>query len=101
MNVEELIVRLRIEEDNMHSEKRVLSQSEIKANVVEHGQSSNFTKKKKDNQRVQFRTKRGISKKQKFQGKCFNCDKMGHKAADCRLPKKNNNKEAYVIEEIV
>ena len=55
MNVEELIVRLRIEEDNMRSEKRVLSQFEIKANVVEHGQSSNL--KKKDNQRVQFRTK--------------------------------------------
>ena len=47
MNVEELIVRLRIEEDNMRSEKRVLSQSKIKANVVEHGQSSNLKKKKK------------------------------------------------------
>ena len=46
MNVEELIVRLRIEEDNMRSEKRVLSQFEIKANVVEHGQSSNLKKKR-------------------------------------------------------
>ena len=25
---------------------------------------------------------------------------MGHNAADCRLPKKNKNKEAYVKEEI-
>ena len=25
---------------------------------------------------------------------------MGHKAVDCRLPKKNKNKEAYVMEEI-
>ena len=44
MNVEELFVRLRIE-DNMRFEKRVSSQYEIKANVVEHGQSSKFKKK--------------------------------------------------------
>ena len=25
---------------------------------------------------------------------------MGHKAADCKLAKKNKNKEAYVMEEI-
>ena len=45
MNIEELIVRLRIEEDNGRSEKRVSSWSKIKANVVEHGQSSKFKKK--------------------------------------------------------
>ena len=70
----------------------------MKANVVEHGQSSKF--KKKTNKGFNLGPKGGISKKQKFQGKCFNCDKMGHKAADCRLPKKNKNKEAYVMEEI-
>ena len=37
MNVEELIVRLRIEEDNRRSEKRGSFQSKVKANVVEHG----------------------------------------------------------------
>ena len=68
------------------------------ANVVEHGQSSKF--KKKTNKGFNLGPKGGISKKQKFQGKYFNCDKMGHKAADCRLPKKNKNKEAYVMEEI-
>ena len=45
MNVEELIIRLRIKEDNKRFEKRVSSQSEIKANVVEHGQSSKFKNK--------------------------------------------------------
>ena len=43
--------------------------------------------------------KGGIGKKQKFQGKCFNCDKMGHKASDCRLPKKKKN-EANIVDEI-
>ena len=43
--------------------------------------------------------KGGISKKQtKFQGKCYNCDKMGHKHSDCRLPKKK--REANVVENI-
>ena len=56
MNVEELIVRLRIEEDNRRSQKRVSSQYDIKANIVEHGQSSKF--KKKNKQRVQSNSKR-------------------------------------------
>ncbi|XP_075478729.1 uncharacterized protein LOC142519569 [Primulina tabacum] len=40
MNVEELIVRLRIEEDNKSSERRLFSPVVAKANVVEHGKSS-------------------------------------------------------------
>ncbi|RVW12910.1 Retrovirus-related Pol polyprotein from transposon TNT 1-94 [Vitis vinifera] len=44
--------------------------------------------------------KGGISKKPKFQGKCFNCGKQGHKSIDCRLPKKNKPKEANVIDNI-
>ena len=65
---------------------------------MEHGQSSEF--KKKTSKVFNLGPKGGISKKHKFQGKFFNYDKMGHKAADCRLPKKNKNKESYVMEEI-
>ena len=65
---------------------------------MEHGQSSKF--KKRTTKGVILGPKGGISKKQKFQGKCFNCDKMGHKAADCRLLRKNKNKEANVMEKI-
>ena len=61
MNVKELIVRLRIEEDNRRSEKRVSSQFEIKANVVKHGQSSKF--KKKTRKGLNLGPKGGISKK--------------------------------------
>ena len=65
---------------------------------MEHGKSSKF--KKKTSKGFNLGPKGGISNKHKFQGKCFNCDKMGHKAANCKLPKKNKNKEAYVMEEI-
>ena len=46
MNVEELIVRLRIEEDNKSSEKKLFNPSVAKANVVEHGQSFKINKNK-------------------------------------------------------
>ena len=44
--------------------------------------------------------KGGISIKQKFQGKCFNSDKVGHQFAYCKLPKKKKNHEANVLDNI-
>ena len=44
--------------------------------------------------------KGGISKKQKFQGKCFNYGKQGHKSSDCILSKNNKPKEANVADDI-
>ena len=41
-----------------------------------------------------------MSKKEKFQGKCFNRGKQGHKSSDCRLPKRNKHKEANVVDGI-
>ncbi|KAL5564037.1 hypothetical protein UlMin_033784 [Ulmus minor] len=93
MSNEDLIVRLRIEEDNRCSEKKEYNLSVAKANVVELGQNSKF-KKNKSNKRHKLGPKGGVSKKQKFQGRCFNCDKIGHKSSRCRLPKKNKNPEA-------
>ncbi|XP_073290465.1 uncharacterized protein [Primulina huaijiensis] len=96
MNVEELIVRLRIEEDNKSSERRLFSPVAAKANVVEHGQSS---KKRtfSSSKRLNLRPKGGISKK-KFSEKCYNCDGMGHKASECKKP--NRNREVNVVENI-
>ncbi|KAL5566690.1 hypothetical protein UlMin_029854 [Ulmus minor] len=99
MSIEDLVVRLRIEEDNRCSEKRGYNLFVAKANVVEHGQSSKF-KKNKSNKGHKLGPKGGVSKKQKFQGKCFNCDKIGHKSSECRLPKKNKNPETNVVDNI-
>ena len=60
MNLEELIVRLRIEEDNRSSEKRGFNLV-AKANVVEQGQGSKNKKPK-----LKLGPKGGISKN-KFQ----------------------------------
>lgn len=65
--------------------------------MVEHSQSSTF--KKKASSGFNLRPKRGISKKQNFQGKCFNYNKMGHKAINCRLVKKKKNKKTNIIED--
>ncbi|RVX20814.1 hypothetical protein CK203_002413 [Vitis vinifera] len=71
-----------------------------KANFVEHGQSSKAKTNNNKGKGSKLGPKGGISKKPKFQGKCFNCGKQGHKSVDCRLPKKNKPKEANVIDDI-
>ncbi|KAH9763726.1 hypothetical protein KPL70_001262 [Citrus sinensis] len=87
MNIEGVVVKLRIEEDNRNAERRGAISME-NANVVKHGPK---------NKNKKLGLKGGISKKQtKFQGKCFNCNKIGHKASDCRLPK--TKREANVVE---
>ncbi|XP_075494791.1 uncharacterized protein LOC142532361 [Primulina tabacum] len=85
MNVEELIVRLRIEEDNKSSERRLFSSVAAKANVIEHGQSSKKRTFSTSNKKFNMGPKGGISKK-KFSGKCYNYDGMGHKASECLNP---------------
>ena len=64
---------------------------------MEHGQSS---KNKKTKAKPKLGPKRGVSKN-KFQGKCLNCGKVGHRSVDCRLSRKNNkNHEANVVDNI-
>ena len=66
MTVEELVVRLRIEEDNRIAQKGSLVQDSAKANVVEIGQSSkgnnNKGKKDKGKRRWTLDRKRGYEK---------------------------------------
>ena len=76
MGLEDLIVRLRIEEDNRNTDKRLgKTPMESKANLVEQ-QPSKKRKFSGDKQ------KEGNPKK--FNGKCFVCNKQGHRAKDCR-----------------
>ena len=82
MSVEDLILRLRIEEDNRNSEKKHGGQyMASRANVVE--QKKTF---KGSNKRKAVSGDNGNSKK--FTGKCYNCDKPGHRAKDCCASRK-------------
>ncbi|XP_062088687.1 uncharacterized protein LOC133795247 [Humulus lupulus] len=102
MNIEELIVRLCIEEDNKNFEKRSSKQDVAKANLMEQGQNSRGKKNNKPNDKgFKFGPKGGISKKSfKFLSKCFNCNKSGHKSSDCRLLIKNRGQETNMMDDI-
>ena len=101
MSIKDMIIRLCIEEDNRGSEKKgAYNQGEAKANFVEYGQNSKFKKASNKGKGSKLGPKEGVSKKQKFLGKCFNYGKQGHKSFDCKLPKRNKHKEANVVDDI-
>lgn len=68
-----------------------------KANIMEYSQNNKNNKANK----IKLYPKGEVSKKQtKYQGKCFSCDKIGHKDLEYRLPKKKGNPEANMVENI-
>ncbi|XP_042380392.1 uncharacterized protein LOC121972832 [Zingiber officinale] len=75
-------------EYKMSDSKSVISQVQelqatVKANVVDHGQNS-----KRKHPKSFTAQPKGQNMKKKFLGKCYNCDRMDHKASDCKRPKK-------------
>ena len=100
MSIEDLVVKLHIEEDNRGSDKKgAHTSTKVKANFMELGQGSKIEKHNKG-KGSKWGPKVGVFKKQKFLGKCFNCGKQGHKYSDYRLPKSNKSKEAKVVDNI-
>ena len=98
MSIEDLVIRLRIEEDNKGSERKMShNPNEAKANFVEHGQGSKFNKGNNKGKGTKLGPKGGVFKKQKFIGKsnpngtCSVCDKPGHHAPQCRKRVKIGN----------
>ncbi|KAL0421579.1 UNVERIFIED_CONTAM: hypothetical protein Slati_3180800 [Sesamum latifolium] len=80
ITLEDLIVRLRIKEDNRLSDvKSKKLQLEAKANLVDsNGNASN------KRNRTDYKLKK--RKPKMIKEKCYNCGKPNHMARDCRLP---------------
>nr|GFA32739.1 hypothetical protein [Tanacetum cinerariifolium] len=102
MSVEDLIVCLRIEDDNKLAQKNTYAPDSAKANMVEHAGSSSKSnskvkgkgKKKNDKKgkgRAEYLAPKAEIVKQKFQGTCYNCDQPGHRAANLAEAGFNNS----------
>ncbi|KAF3662036.1 Glutamate dehydrogenase A [Capsicum annuum] len=91
MSVEDLIIRLRIKENNKAVERRSRENSTMNgSNIVEDDHNSKKRKK--------FGHESNQPKK-KFKKKCFNCGKIGQKSTDCCTPKKRKKKDQENIAE--
>ncbi|XP_076940279.1 uncharacterized protein LOC143609401 [Bidens hawaiensis] len=95
MTIDDLIIQLRIEEDNKRDKKGSLVDVSAKANLVEYGQSSKGGNKgkgkgNKGKAKVELGVKKGAVKKKPppFQGPCYNCNEMGHRTNQCKKPKR-------------
>nr|GEW92003.1 hypothetical protein [Tanacetum cinerariifolium] len=107
MSVEDLIVRLRIEEDNKLAQKNTYTPDYAKANMVEHAGSSSKSNSKEKGKGKKKNDKKGKGKaeylspkagimKQKFQKTCYNCDRPYHCAANCKMPKRVNPRQDMI-----
>ncbi|KAM2422377.1 hypothetical protein ACFXTH_028601 [Malus domestica] len=105
MTLEDLIVRLKIEEDNRKNEKGLVSSMEAKANVVEGSSSKQMPKfqktKKKESHFIPGAKGKDFKK---IKGSCWVCGKQCHRAQECHHRRdqgpgnQGNNNRANLIQ---
>ncbi|VFQ90292.1 unnamed protein product [Cuscuta campestris] len=99
MTLKQLLVRLRIREEGLTREKKVVV---AKANVVEHPPKEGSSKGPKPNKDKKKIGPKGGVAKTKFAGKCYNCGITGHRSSECRKKpqKKKQKKEEALCSEL-
>ncbi|XP_070057601.1 uncharacterized protein [Nicotiana tomentosiformis] len=86
MKLEDLVIRLKIEEGNKTAKKKSCRNSTIMgANIIKETAPKSKKRKRSSGQTKEHN-------KKKFKGNCYNCGKADQKAPDCRLPKKDKKK---------
>ena len=95
MNMEDLIMRLRVEEDHRKADRSGgFATIEANANYVEGGNSKAKPKKNKASKTKKF-VQSALAPKgknlKKIKGACYVCGKSGHKAHDCYHRKDGNH----------
>nr|GEX10065.1 hypothetical protein [Tanacetum cinerariifolium] len=83
-SVEDLIVCLCIKKDNKLAQK----------NTYAPGKKKND---KKGKGKAEYLAPKARIVKQKFRGTCYNCDQPGHRAANCKMPKRVNPCQANMV----
>nr|GEW55013.1 anthocyanidin 3-O-glucosyltransferase 2-like [Tanacetum cinerariifolium] len=97
---------------NMINQKNTYTPDSAKAGIVEHvGSSSKSNPKikekgkgkndKKSKGKVEYLALKAGILKQKFQGTCYNYDQPGHRAANCKLPKRVTPHQANMVNDNV
>ncbi|GJY93268.1 hypothetical protein Tco_0509050 [Tanacetum coccineum] len=112
MSVEDLVVHLSIEEENKLAQKDTYAPDSAKANMVEHAGSSSRSNSKGKRKDKKKNDKKGKGKseylapkagfvKQKFRGTCYKYDQPGHRATNCKMPKRVNPRQANMVDKNV
>ena len=87
MKLEDLVIRLKIEEDNRNAEKKSCKSSTIiGVNIVEEAPT-------KDKKRKKSNRKKSEQAKKKFKGNRYKYGKAGHRSSDCHAPRKDKDKD--------
>ena len=86
MKFKDLVIRIKIEQDNKIAENKSLKSSTIiGVNIVKEAPT-------KDKKRKKSNAQKSKQAKKNFKGNCYNCGKAGHRSSDCHAPRKDKNK---------